>query len=354
MKIQQLTFTRFLAAIAIVIFHYGQTKTPFNHSFLSFIFSQAYVGVSYFFILSGFVMTVAYNKNLKIDYWDYYKNRFARIYPVYLLALLASLALLLFISIPIHSSELILSILLLQSFIPGYALVLNITGWTLSVELLFYLLFPFLFNYYKKERIKSIYIFGLMVWIVSQCVTLFFSTIFPLETNPTASEVILYSPFIHLNEFIVGNLAGIYFMTYCYTRRKNYDLLIIIILILLMACLYASDAFGFKYGIYHNGLLAVLFIPLILLLSLNTGYFERLFSHKLLVLLGESSYAIYILQFPVFSLTFYIMNILHIQNGDFIFYFSLLALILISILCFIFIETPIRNFIKGFHKKEAV
>src|SRR6266481_3833483 len=88
MKIEQITFTRFLAAIAIVIFHFGRGIFPFNSEMISFLFAKAGVGVSYFFILSGFVMIIAYGKKSKISPLAYYKNRFARIYPVYLIAIL--------------------------------------------------------------------------------------------------------------------------------------------------------------------------------------------------------------------------------------------------------------------------
>nr|WP_255563398.1 hypothetical protein [Mucilaginibacter rivuli] len=54
MKLDQLTFTRFLAAMVIVVFHYGRTVWPFNAAFLVKIWPGADVGVSYFFILYSF------------------------------------------------------------------------------------------------------------------------------------------------------------------------------------------------------------------------------------------------------------------------------------------------------------
>ncbi len=56
--------------------------------YISNLFLRANVGVSYFFILSGFIMIIAYHKKDKIDYLEFYKNRFARIYPLYILGLL--------------------------------------------------------------------------------------------------------------------------------------------------------------------------------------------------------------------------------------------------------------------------
>lgn len=83
-KINQLTFTRFIAALAIVVYHYGYKIFPFNLKLLNKIILNGSVGVSYFFILSGFVLIVSYLhrvKNGKISYFNFYLNRFARIYP---------------------------------------------------------------------------------------------------------------------------------------------------------------------------------------------------------------------------------------------------------------------------------
>jgi hypothetical protein len=67
MRIEQLTFTRFIAAVAVVIFHFGREVFPFQHPILQPLVLSANIGVSYFFILSGFVMIIAYNKQPNID-----------------------------------------------------------------------------------------------------------------------------------------------------------------------------------------------------------------------------------------------------------------------------------------------
>ena len=86
MRVEQLTFTRFIAAISIVIFHYAKDVPPFNFDVISFLFNQANLGVSYFFILSGFVMIIAYGQKKNISFLSYMQKRFARIYPVTFLA----------------------------------------------------------------------------------------------------------------------------------------------------------------------------------------------------------------------------------------------------------------------------
>jgi peptidoglycan/LPS O-acetylase OafA/YrhL len=65
LKITQITFTRFVAALAIVISHFNKDVFLYKIPYLSEVFLRANVGVSYFFILSGFIMIIAYHKKEK-------------------------------------------------------------------------------------------------------------------------------------------------------------------------------------------------------------------------------------------------------------------------------------------------
>ena len=170
MRIEQLTFTRFIAAIAIVIYHFGKYCSIFNNDSVNEIFRNSNLAVSYFFTLSGFVMIIAYSRRGKIKWIDYYKNRFARIYPVYLLAIIAMV-----ISTKIGSvnlDDLAYNIFMIQSWIPEKALSINYAGWSLSVELFFYMLFPFLFSFFTKKRMKTSFIIIVSFWLFSQIIFL--------------------------------------------------------------------------------------------------------------------------------------------------------------------------------------
>src|SRR5690242_17272289 len=92
----QLTFTRFVAAVTVVYYHYGQGLFPFDHKWIDQLFLVGNISVSYFYALSGFIMTVVYYKDQcssfrKVKYWQ---ARFARIYPLYVIALIWSMWLL--------------------------------------------------------------------------------------------------------------------------------------------------------------------------------------------------------------------------------------------------------------------
>ncbi len=345
MKLNQLTFTRFIAAVAIVVFHSQCAIWPFNLPFLNHVFSKANVGVSYFFILSGFVMIIAYgqNKDDRIDKFRYYINRVARIYPVYLFALMIIIAMTLFERMKIPVKDLLLQIFVIQAWVPGSNSTLNFPGWSLSVEALFYAVFPLLFNsFYKKTSLKSTVIFVVILWLTTQIVLnyLLFS---PLYKGPLSRshEALFYFPLMHINEFMIGNVTGfIYFRLI--KKTADLDLPIIALFGIMVTLLSFNVAVSL-----HNGLMAIFFAPIILLMSLNTGKITSIFSNKYLMLLGEASYGIYILQYPVKICFDLVCNKLNILNDAAIFYGYVIFLIIISITCYILFEIPAKNWIKN-------
>lgn len=338
MKISQITFTRFLAAMAIVISHFNKDLFLYKINYISDIFLHANVGVSYFFILSGFIMIVAYHRKDKIEYFDYYRNRFARIYPLYVLGLLLYV-------ITRYSNfsfyKGFLYLFGLQSWIPGEAMILNFPGWSISVEFLFYLLFPWLYNYLYSKGNKSIWIITVIIWIITQVFCNLYSASSYYQGPHTEShELLYYFPLMHINEFLAGNLAGLYFVKN--SGQKNYDVPVVIIFGLLLLSLIFLPLF------YHNGLMGILFIPLIILISRNNGVLTRIFSLKPLQYLGEASYAVYITHIPVL----YILRELLKQGNynfsiDIVFGIYIVVLVITCILFYQFIEKPLRDYLKS-------
>ncbi len=337
MKISQITFTRFIAAIAIVISHFSKDLFLYKIKYISDIFLRANVGVSYFFILSGFIMIVAYHKKDRIVYWEYYRNRFARIYPLYVVGLL----LLLFTRYSDFSFYKILLYLSgLQSWIPGDALILNFPGWSISVEFLFYLLFPLLYNYFYSKGNKSIWIGIILLWLITQVFSnLYVNSVFYQGPHTISHELISYFPLLHLNEFLAGNLAGLVFVKN--SKKMKLDWWIILIFSAILIALISIPLN------FHNGLMGVLFIPLIYLISCNNGWMTRIFSLKPMEYLGEISYAIYIVHIPVLYLVRKVLwETMGFLKTDTIFLIYLIILIIISAVFYQFIEKPMRNYLK--------
>lgn len=344
MRIEQLTFTRFLAAISIVVFHYGQKSFIFNNDYVGFLFKQANVSVSYFFVLSGYVMVIAYEKKTKICYKGYLKSRFARIYPIYFFAILL-LLLSQFLTHNIDFEGFFLNLFMIQAWFPGKALSFNSPGWSLSVEAFFYVLFPFLFNViYKRENYKTIAITILLFWFVSQII---FHLLLSTNLNEAylfKDKDLLYNPILHLNEFLAGNLAALFYVNKIKLKLRDFDWQIGIVVIVILFVM------RFPIGLnLHNGMLALLFIPLILLISFNEGVITKIFKSEFCVFLGEISFGIYILQYPVFSLisTYSVNKYFSIGDVTILFFIRFIILIALSAVAYVYIEKPIKNKIKN-------
>lgn len=341
MKIPQLTFTRFLAAIAIVIFHFKNEVYPFNLPVIKELTGFLNVLVSYFFVLSGFILAI--NTNKVINMKRFYFNRFSRIYPVYLFALLFTLLLILDVR-PLSFSwdfqRILLSISLLQSWHSKYALVLNYPGWSLSAEAFFYLLFPFIYlflqriGFYKKLLIVTFF------WLLMQ--SLFISL--PSDQR----QLILYNPLFHLSTFTLGVLGGQLYQEKKEWLRSRYliakHLLLGLLLVILFLMLTENELFRV---IYHNGILAPVFLLSIFIISESNNRLINWFCKPKSEYLGEVSYAIYILQVPVYRFLTQVTTLKTSLTSTVFFYSYLTILLLISIVCYELIEKPSRFFLRS-------
>ena len=134
----RLTSLRAFAALLVFAYHLkvlGVVNLPH-------VFNISYVGVSFFFVLSGFVLTWSMPQVIKPKI--FLRNRVARIYPA--TTLVAVLALL----IPIPGTGqsvagVVLRFLLLQAWVPIPAIAFGGNGvtWSLSCEMSFYVALPF-------------------------------------------------------------------------------------------------------------------------------------------------------------------------------------------------------------------
>ena len=350
MQVPQITFTRFIAAIAVVIFHFGKGIYPFNNGLLALLANNANVAVSYFFVLSGFVMIIAYGgANRKINAYQYYVNRIAKIYPVYVLALLLTLI----SATSVVYYKLFAELFLIQAGVPSFLPSYNLPAWSLSVELFFYLLFPLLYNrFYLNKRLRYIAIAVICFWLVSQIASCAF-----LSHLPNASDVyknfVFYNPLVHLNEFVVGNLTG---LVYFYIQKNNFfkGQYVLLVAGLSCSCLFIAllgllPTTNLKQVLnLHNGLLNVVFAPCILFIALNKGRISKVLSLPLLVRLGEASYCIYIFQFPVFWL---VKELNLLNDVVWLFYVQVVALIMFSFFIYFLLEIPAKNYLKRYLAK---
>lgn len=347
MRIEQLTFTRFLAAFAIVVFHFGRDVYPFNYSFIQPTVLSLNIGVSYFFILSGFVITIAYSRMPHVSYLKFYLLRLVRIFPAFLISFILSVIYLSHIGENIDTSNYILQAFLIHVWFKEYCLSINFPSWSLCVELFFYFIFPIAYNtFYKKTSLKKIAIAVVIIWVVSQCVFIFIqqSGAFSLATK----KLSLYFPLLHLNQFMAGNLLALYLL-HRKPEKKNNLLYTIIVVAVLIGLINLSAI----QKIFHNGLMAPVFCIFIYLFSVSENKLTTVFQLPFFILLGEISYGIYIYQYPVYKISNFIyVNILNFPFASWMFYANFLILLIVSYLSYRFVEKPITSRLKNILQKK--
>ena len=151
-RLPALTSLRLFAAMMVVLLHLRGLKVMLGGPlWLQKIASIGYVGVSFFFVLSGFILVYTYAGH-RFEPRLFWRARFARIYPAYAFALVFSapffvLAINTFPFFAWAAQHFVLACLLviglLQAWVPLAALSWSMVLWSLSVEAFFYFVFPF-------------------------------------------------------------------------------------------------------------------------------------------------------------------------------------------------------------------
>ncbi len=307
--LKALTGLRCFAALNIVFFHFSN---PDWFGFLAPVVNAGFISVSYFILLSGFVLGYNYNDRARAGEFDlkrFYKARFTRIYPIYFLSLLLSLNQL-STEYKAHTHAMfwtgvVLTPLLLQGWIPQIATFLNTPAWTMSAEAFYYVIFPWLAKWKRPERIGPYLAKMAGVWMLGLVPgTLYI--LFNPDGIPHPDRysygvwlwALKYTPYGHLASFIFGvMLANLDQMI---DRKSHLRLWLGIIG---FGGIYGLLALGPKVpnAIIHDGLLMPLFGCIVLGLA---G--ENLLAHALgvrpLVFVGEASYCLYLLHFNLWNL----------------------------------------------------
>lgn len=165
MRITKLDGLRGFFCLLVVLFHYDQRELP---DFLSksFVFRESWMFVEFFFVLSGYVISYNYStmKNTG-ELRTYLIKRFSRLYPllffstvIYLfLEILMNTFFVRFLNTPESINSLLFKTLDTLSFMNstpvfGSSLGMNYPSWSISSEMISYLMFGVLIVFFKKEK----------------------------------------------------------------------------------------------------------------------------------------------------------------------------------------------------------
>jgi peptidoglycan/LPS O-acetylase OafA/YrhL len=364
-RIESLTFLRFIAAFIVVVFHFGQNTTLARLA-SPFIVSGPQM-VSLFFVLSGFVMMVAHYDKGDETFLNYYVKRFARIAPIYFVALFLSACSTYGVGVN-NIRALFLNITFLQSWFPPYALSINAPAWSLSVEAFFYLTFPFILFAIKKSNIswKSFTIIALLFYFFTQAILSNLLTVkFDAGYTSTAHDLIYYFPLSHFCSFILGIAGGLIYSKHPEWFNKTSIVSFLILIVTALVNYFAlqrpgiiSHLLGMRLA-FASSFYSLFFLFLILSLTYSRNFITNIMSTTFLVILGEASYSLYILQSPIHTIytkyiSTFLLGYLNVQSPNREFLVFSLLLICVSIASLYLIERPAQKIILNLYKRITV
>lgn len=366
-KIDSLTAIRFFAASAIV----------FMHSRAAFSFTSDLApnwplnyGVTFFFVLSGFILTYVHGDMEKESFSEFYIARFSRIWPAHIASFVLLLVLLPMPLWMIGGSNPILvpisNILLLQSFIPipEYYFSFNAVSWSISTEMAFYIVFPFLLRDWGRTypwKIATITL--LAVAAVALCDLFDYPQYAPETLLRVTSHGIFYiSPVTRIFEFLLGIMAAKAAIR-CGLLGNDakgptlvWSVLELSMLALALYMAASSYAIPYNLGIkggsalgafLANGIGAVFFAVALGILAFQRGLLSRLLCFKPLVLLGEISFSLYLVHQILLNWYLSHKDILAGVNDNLRLALYWAACLALSYVIWRCIETPMRGWLKG-------
>jgi peptidoglycan/LPS O-acetylase OafA/YrhL len=319
-----LNFIRYILAVGVVLFHYGKNYEPFNSGWLHTLIVNSSFRVSFFFFISGFVMCLVYGPQVNsLRASDFYKKRLTRILPMFWLAFIASIVLIITV---LHASPkgliLILHFLGLQTLYPGYVLDLNFTAWSISVELIFYSLFPFFLRWMTRLSVRQLLLATALLWVVQSAQHIYF--VEKLYNGTKAMEEFISTfPLWHLVTFIGGMATARWIVSDRFPAiARKYSTTLFFLCVAAFAYVIFIPNPVSKY--IHNGLLVPLFALTVLSLYYDRGFLHRVLSAPAVSRLGDLSYAIFIFQYPLWIVCAEVAGEKVTSNGFFICYFGVL------------------------------
>ncbi len=296
-KLNLLQAIRGIAATLVVFHHVSSSSGVYFNAVWFFDFFNSSRALDIFFVLSGFIITYIHFNDLqtRTNVKAFFFRRFNRIYPVFWIVSLVYLAF--YIAVKTYSLHDIGSGFMIKSFLlidPNIPMVR--VAWTLSYEVVFYLVFGLCITMGLR--------FAKVTWLLWLLITIVCYFVLPEDSIPY--------PF---RNFILGILIGC-FAGYVLSvmplnnmaesaikfRYKSLLSAGMLISIVMWAVTFLTD-FGQKTSLESRVILGT-GAALIILGSAIADLHKNIKVPKLLLIVGDASYLIYLTHYLVLALFF--------------------------------------------------
>ena len=320
--LDSLTSLRFVTALHVFLFHLEASRILFAPDWLRPLAAIGYVGVNWFFVLSGFILAYAY-AGRSFSLGDFWRARWARVYPAYFVSLLLAAPLffhVVFLAPAPHGagwiaamrehavSFALLALGLLQAWVPAAALSIIPVGWSRSAEEFFDLVFPLVLPWLAKLSGRALLAVVLALSLASLATVMAYLQLAPDGTVEAASDlnhltwlnVLRFNPLVRLPEFLVGVCGALFFLRQAVDPRWAGPL-VWGGLVALLAVVLRQD--HIPYPLIHNGLLSLPFLAIIYGFALRPSW-SIFLEWRGFRMLGEASYGFFLVHLPVIALVF--------------------------------------------------
>ena len=299
-RIQGLDYIRGVACLMVIFYHYTTRFIEIYPQYSEewkFEMSLGYIGVSAFFLLSGYLAIGGAGKKQSLNM--YIKKKIIRLYPCYWIGIILTFVVtkILLADRSVSLIEAVINLTMLQSFLGVNAV--DGAYWTLANELIFYGFVALILI--KLKQNKNFYIWGI-AWLIIQVVAQILlnkNTLLYLVVNK-----LLMVQYAHM--FLAGGFVFCIFNENSYDRKNR-----ILMKIALCVCIVMQFLiFGIEYGIFF--LLEIIFLigiiqfekkeknyPDILILTLKPLSFIASISYPLYLIHQNIGYAIIIYLYKI-------------------------------------------------------
>jgi peptidoglycan/LPS O-acetylase OafA/YrhL len=294
-EIVALTGLRGVAAVFVAMYHFGRHITDPK---LHWALHKGYLSVDIFFVLSGFVMATTYHhlfsQKISLRNYGYFLwLRIARIWPLYLLAVVMAWVLLVAAGASPPAGTLAANLFMVQGW--GIGPSINPPMWSVSVEFVAYLLFPWLFAVIAKSPRGGLFLIAVLC-VVGVAIA---ANIGAHNGAGRMGLLDLYDPQTALPVIrcVMGFSLGVLVWRLSRFERlsnivsnSRFGLACVAILLVLFA-------------VNANDLLIYVFFPvLVLSIARDEGIVARFLGARAIHFLGILSFAIYAMQSPYYDL----------------------------------------------------
>lgn len=363
---------RFIAATAVLFHHAELIKGDYGFSNLSgtHLFTDlGPIGVTFFFVLSGFLITYLLLKEKKItssvSLRNFYLRRVFRILPLYYLIAILSFFIFPifgFFDQPLFSQrlsqefnyKLALYLLVLPHVVfiqfPSAPIPYGVVSWSIGVEEQFYLVWPLIIKWFKKYWFLFLSIF--LVFSILPVFLIFLTHSFSVTVgnNMYIDFIIKYLQTLRFSCMALGGALALSLienkkniLSIFYNRYVQVSCYLLLFLLL---------KWGYPFSFFKHEVYSIIFGVIILNAASNneTGMYKiisRVLDSRFFTFMGARSYGVYMyhmigIQIAI-KLYIYIygMTDMKILGNIYFYSFALLFTFIISTISFKYFEAPI-------------